>query len=435
MANIKSIIGREILDSRGIPTVEVKVTLDDGSVATDSAPAGTSIGKYEAVELRDQDPQRFKGMGVLRAVENINNPISQKLVGIPARPQLEIDKALIAIDGTADKSKMGANAILAVSEAVCRAGAVTKRVPLYLHVADLYGLKIGELKMPVPIFNLINGGKHGTGNLDFQEFPIIPNQDKGYSESLRVADEIYHALRDVLARHGAIHSVGDEGGYTPNLFTNSDALEVLAEAVKEAGYELGSSVYMGLDVAASTFYQDGKYKIKDKTMPMDTEELVTYYGELNKNYPLFSLEDAFFEDDLHGWQEIVKTLPGTMIVGDDLLATNKNRVSEMMEKKACNAILVKPNQIGTVAETIEVIKIARGAGWKIIVSHRSGETNDDFIADFAVGVGADYVKFGAPARGERVAKYNRLLAIEEELKAFLTKPTPPIEPTNNSRKV
>lgn len=419
MIKIKSIKAREILDSRGEPTVETKVVLEDGSLGLASVPAGTSIGKYEAVELRDQDPERYKGMGVLKAVGNVNEVIAQKLVGMAARPQLEIDKVLIQLDATPNKSNLGANAILSVSQAICEAGAATKKIPIYSHVADLYGLKKEELKMPIPTFNLINGGKHGAGNLDFQEFHIIPLGEKSYAEALRMGEEIYHTVEEVLIRHGAIHSVGDEGGFAPNLFTNLDALEVLIEAIKEAGYELGKNVFLGLDVAASTFYKEGRYKIRDRTMPLDAGEFVTYYRDLNKQYPLHSLEDPFFEDDWFGWAEVVKALPQVIVVGDDLLCTNKQRVEEAIKKKACNAILVKPNQIGTIAETIEVIKVARQANWKVVVSHRSGETNDDFIADFAVGVGADYVKFGAPARGERVAKYNRLLAIEEELKTNL----------------
>jgi enolase len=412
---IKDIYGREILDSRGNPTIETTVVLENGAEVTSAVPSGASVGKYEALELRDNDPGRYNGMGVLKAVANVNNIIKPKVLGMEVRNQLEIDKTLISLDGTDNKSKLGANAVLSVSQAVCKAAALEENVPLFVHVGHLYGLKVQEMKIPIPIFNLINGGKHGAGNLDFQEFHIIPSGLKIYSESLRIGEEIYQAVKRVLIRHGAIHSVGDEGGFAPNLFTNLDALEVLVTAIREAGYVFKQDVFLGLDVAASYFYQDGKYKIKDKTTPCGPEELIDFYYELLNQYPLLSLEDPFWEDDWESWQKITQNFINTMIVGDDLLATNKKRVREAIEKKACSAILIKPNQIGTVAETIEVIKIARQAGWKIIVSHRSGETNDDFIADFAVGVGADYVKFGAPARGERVAKYNRLLKIEEEL--------------------
>jgi len=412
---IKDIHAREILDSRGNPTIETTVVLENESKAVSAVPSGASVGKYEALELRDNDSSRYNGMGVLKAVANVNEIIKPKILGMEVRNQLEIDKTLIVLDGTENKSKLGANAILSVSQAVCKAAALEENVPLFIHVGHLYGLKPQEMKIPVPIFNLINGGKHGAGNLDFQEFHIIPSGQKTYSNSLRVGEEIYQAVKKVLIRHGAIHSVGDEGGFAPNLFTNLDALEVLVKAIREAGYIFKQDVFLGLDVAASYFYHGGKYKIKDKTTPCGPEELIDFYQELLNQYPLLSLEDPFWEDDWESWQKITQNFPNTIIVGDDLLATNKKRVKEAIEKKACSAILVKPNQIGTVAETIEVIKIARQAGWKIVVSHRSGETNDDFIADFAVGVGADYVKFGAPARGERVAKYNRLLKVEEEL--------------------
>jgi len=412
---IKDFEAQEILDSRGNPTIETTVILEDGRSATSSVPSGASVGKYEAVELRDNDPARYNKMGVLKAVANIKEIIKPKILGMEVRNQLEIDKTLINLDGTENKSKLGANAILSVSQAVCKAAALEENVPLFIHVGHLYGLQPKQMKIPTPIFNLINGGKHGAGNLDFQEFHIIPSGQKIYSESLRIGEEIYQAVKKVLIRHGAIHSVGDEGGFAPNLFTNLDALEVLVTAIQEAGYVFKQDVFLGLDVAAGYFYQEGKYKIKDKTSPCGPEELIDFYRELLIQYPLLSLEDPFWEDDWKSWQKITEEFSQIMIVGDDLLATNKKRVGEAIEKKACSAILVKPNQIGTVAETIEVIKIARQVGWKIIVSHRSGETNDDFIADFAVGVGADYVKFGAPARGERVAKYNRLLKIQEEL--------------------
>ncbi|MBU3957038.1 phosphopyruvate hydratase [Patescibacteria group bacterium] len=414
MAKIKNIKSREILDSRGNPTVETTVVLDDGSKAEGSVPSGASLGKYEAVELRDNDPKRYKGMGVLTAVNNVNQIIAPKLKGMEASKQIEIDKLLIELDGTQNKSKLGANAILSVSQAVIEAAAVSKKLPTYKYVASLYGFKIPK-KLPVPTFNLINGGKHGAGNLEFQEFHIVPSTTRTYSEALRLAEEIYQTLEDVLKKHGAIHSVGDEGGYAPDLFSNADALELLMEAIDRAGYVFNKDVFLGLDVAAGFFYKSGKYQIKDRTMPMETENLVNFYKELNEQYPLFSLEDGFYEDDWNGWIRITQQLPETIIIGDDLLATNKFRLEEAIKKKACNAVLVKPNQIGTISETVYVVMKAREANWKVIVSHRSGETNDDFIADFAVSVKADYTKFGAPARGERVAKYNRLLAIEAEI--------------------
>jgi len=421
MAEIKEIRAREILDSRGIPTIEAKVFLNDGSFAVASIPSGASIGKYEALELRDQDENRFNGKGVLRAVENINNIIAPKIVGIDPRNQLKIDKILIQLDGTKNKTNLGANSILAVSQGACEAAAAAQRINIFEHVSRLFGLKREELFMPTPVMNLINGGKHGAGNLDFQEFHIIPSEKKPYSEALRMGEEIYQSVEKVLIKNGAIHSIGDEGGFAPDLFTNLDALEVLTQAIKEAKYELNRDVFLGLDVAADSFFKNGRYKIRDRSMPLDTNEFTEFYKELNQQHRLATLEDPLEEDDWKGWQKIVKMLPKTVIVGDDLLATNKERVKEAIKLKACSAILVKPNQIGTIAETIEVIKIARQANWKVIVSHRSGETNDSFIADFAVGVGAEHVKFGAPARGERVAKYNRLLEIEQILNQYKNK--------------
>lgn len=421
MAEIKEIRAREILDSRGIPTIEAKVFLNDGSFAVASIPSGASIGKYEALELRDQDENRFNGKGVLRAVENINNIIAPKIVGIDPRNQLKIDKILIQLDGTKNKTNLGANSILAVSQGACEAAAAAQRINIFEHVSRLFGLKKEELFMPTPVMNLINGGKHGAGNLDFQEFHIIPSEKKPYGEALRMGEEIYQSVEKVLIKNGAIHSIGDEGGFAPDLFTNLDALEVLTQAIKEAKYELNRDVFLGLDVAANSFFKDGRYKIRDRSMPLDTNEFTEFYKELNQQHRLATLEDPLEEDDWKGWQKIVKMLPKTVIVGDDLLATNKERVKEAIKLKACSAILVKPNQIGTIAETIEVIKIARQANWKVIVSHRSGETNDSFIADFAVGVGAEHVKFGAPARGERVAKYNRLLEIEQILNQYKNK--------------
>lgn len=412
---IKTVQAREILDSRGNPAVEATVTLDDGNKGIASIPSGASIGKYEALELRDNDPDRYNGLGVLKAVKNVNEIIGPAIIDQETRNQLLIDKTIILLDGTNNKTRLGANATLAASQAACEAGAAAEKVPIFEHVAHLYGLKKDQIKMPVPIFNLINGGKHGAGNLDFQEFQIIGSAQKTFSANLQMGEEIYQAVKKVLIAHKAIHSVGDEGGFAPNLFTNLDALEVLKKAIELTRYQVGKEVYLGLDVAPAFFYKDGRYKIKDRTMPMDTNDLIEYYRDLNQQYSLSFLEDPIIEDDWDGWTRIVTVLPDTLIVGDDLLATNKYRCQEAIARLACGAILVKPNQIGTIAETIEVIKICRRAGWRIIVSHRSGETTDDFIADLAVGVGADYTKFGAPARGERVAKYNRLLEIEKSL--------------------
>lgn len=417
MAVIKEIKAREILDSRGNPTVETKIVLDNGKETVASIPSGESLGRYEAVELRDGDPKRYDGLGVLKAVANVNQILAPKLIGQDPTQQKQLDELLIALDGTENKSKLGANAILSVSQAVCEAGALAKNLSIYQYVNQLFfGTDNPEkLFMPVPTFNLINGGKHGAGNLEFQEFHIIPASGKAYYQSLEMAEEIYHTVEKVLIRHGAVHSVGDEGGFAPNLFTNMDALEVIVEAIRESGHEFRNDVFLGLDVAASHFYKNGRYSIRDRTQALTAQELIEYYRELCLAYPLLLLEDPLYEDDWQGWNKLSFQLDKTIIVGDDLLCTNPKRIEKAIKEKSCRAILVKPNQIGTISETLRVINLSRQAGWKVIVSHRSGETNDDFIADFAVGVQADFTKFGAPARGERVAKYNRLSEIESEL--------------------
>lgn len=421
MAKIQNIWAREILDSRGIPTVECALMTSDGGIVVSSVPSGTSTGKHEALELRDGDEKRFRGKGVLKAVENIETILGPAIKGLDPTDQISIDQKLIALDGTKNKSKLGANAILAVSLAVCKAAATTAGLSLYQWVKKLAqnaGINVGELKIPIPVFNLINGGLHGAGNLDFQEFQIIPASSKAFSEGLRTASEVYHFLEDALRRKGAIHSVGDEGGYAPNLFTNTDAFEIIVEAVSDASYQIGVDFFLGLDVAASAFYKDGVYPIRDRSEPLTHEKLIEFFIEVNKKYRLIYLEDPLDEDAWGSWVELTSQLgKRVMVVGDDLLATNPERVKTAIEKKACNAILVKPNQIGTITETLNVVKLCRDAGWKVIVSHRSGETNDWFIADFAVGIGSDFVKFGAPARGERVVKYNRLLAIQTELES------------------
>jgi enolase len=418
MAKITRIWAREILDSRGIPTVEAACQLDTGHVAVSSVPAGASTGTHEALELRDNDPSRFLGKGVLKAVENVNKVLGPAVVGMDPTDQQAIDSKLISLDGTENKSKYGANAILAVSEVVTKVGAMAAGQPLYAWV-NIISQKLGlksAMKVPTPLFNMINGGLHGAGNLDFQEFHVIPATSKSFSESLRAGAEIYKSLGENLARRGAIHSVGDEGGYAPNLFTNADALEIVVETIRGTNYSLGRDVSLGLDVAASVFYKDGEYTIRDKTSPMDEAVILEYYKNLNNQYHLAILEDPLQEDAWESWKKLYAMLGHQLtLVGDDLLATNPKRVARAIKEKACNAILVKPNQIGTVTETINVVKMARDAKWKIVVSHRSGETNDWFIADFAVGLGSEYVKFGAPARGERVAKYNRLASIEVEL--------------------
>lgn len=415
MSLIKSIQARQILDSRGVPTVETLLTADDGSQAVASIPSGTSTGSHEAKELRDADPMSYQGLGVLKAVENVNNILGPAIIGKDPTRQTEIDQILIDLDGSPDKSHLGSNAILAVSQGICELGAVVTGYPTYEYLHLKYRLS-EKLDMPTPIFNVINGGKHGTGNLDFQEFHVIPATNKTYSQALECGEDIYQTLGEVLAHRGAISSVGVEGGYAPNLFTNTDALELIMESIKQAGFELARDVFLGLDVAATSFYNGHSYAIRDKSQALSRSQLLEFYREINDKFHLFGLEDPFDEDDLDGWKQITAAMSRqTIIIGDDLLTTNKQRTKDAIDKQLCTGILVKPNQIGTISETVEVIKMAVAANWHIVVSHRSGETNDDFIADFAVGVNAHHVKFGAPARGERVAKYNRLLAIETEI--------------------
>jgi len=419
MPKISRIWAHEILDSRATPTVETICVLDTGQVIVSSIPSGASTGTHEALELRDKDAARFNGKGVLKAVSNVNTVLGPAIIGMDPSNQEEIDAKLISLDGTENKSKLGANSILSISEAVAKAGAMANKMSLYnwtLGLAKKIGINTA-LKVPTPLFNMINGGLHGAGNLDFQEFWVVPASSKPYSQALQEGAEIYMALGENLKRRGAIHSVGDEGGYAPNLFTNADALELFVESIKQTNYAIGRDVFLGLDVAADSFYKNGEYSIRDKSAPMDELAMIEYYKDLNNSYHLALLEDPLSEDAWEGWKSLQSTFGEQLIiVGDDLLATNPQRVEKAIAEKACNAILVKPNQIGTVTETLKVIKQAKDANWKVIVSHRSGETNDTFIADFAVGVGADYVKFGAPARGERIAKYNRLWSIEEELK-------------------
>lgn len=418
MSKVHKIWARQILDSRGEPTIETACQLDTGEISVASVPSGASCGTYEALELHDEDEKIYAGKGVMKAVGNVNDILGPAVWGYDVSDQERIDKKLIETDGTKNKSKYGANSALSVSVAAAKAAALSSKQPLYIWLNTLakrVGIK-EEVHIPTPIFNMINGGLHGAGNLDFQEFHVIPASSKTYSESLRAAVEIYITLGKDLERRGAIHSIGDEGGYAPNLFTNADAIEVLYESIKQTSYQVGRDVFFGLDVAASQFFKNGEYTIRDKSEPLNDDGLMEYYKYLNSQYHLAELEDPFHEDAWESWRKLNETFHDQMtIVGDDLLVTNPERVQKAIDEKSCNAILVKPNQVGTLSETLSVIKMSRDANWKVIVSHRSGETNDWFIADFAVGVGSDFTKFGAPARGERVVKYNRLLSIEAEL--------------------
>ncbi len=419
MVTIKRISAIEILDSRGNPTIETSVELNDGSIGIASVPSGASVSTYEAWEIRDGDPHRYHGMGVLKAVSNVNNIIGPKMNGMDVVRQGKVDQTMLELDGTPNKIRLGANAILSVSLAVADASAKALKLPLYVYIAELIQNKLPKKfdHMPTPTFNVINGGKHGTGNLDIQEFHVVPATIKPYHEALRMGEEVYQQIKEILIARNANYAVGDEGGYAPNLFTNLDALEIMMEAIRNTPYKIGLEIFLGLDVAATHIKKENLYVIKDRATPLTTEEFIEFLSDLHRDYRILLLEDPLSENDWKGWQILTSKLGNEInIIGDDLLATNPQRLQKAIAEKACTAILIKPNQIGTLSETLAVIKIANAADFKVIVSNRSGETNDTFIADLAVGVGAEYIKFGAPARGERVAKYNRLLHIERELK-------------------
>lgn len=419
MAKIKEIKASEILDSRGNPTIETTVVLQDGSVGTASCPSGASVGSYEAWELRDHDAKRFSGLGVLKAVDNVNSIIAPALVGMDSSKQQDIDKTVINLDGTQNKGKLGANAALSVSMAVCKASARNSMLPLFLYLRQFIKTENTTLKIPALLLNFINGGKHAGNNLDLQEFFVIPATSKPYNEALQMGVTLYSTLRNTLKENGLSTLIGDEGGFAPKLATNRDAFVLLKQAIDKTSLRFGFDVFFGLDAASNSFYQDKQYRLRDRSMPYTSDDLISFYQELNKQYRLLYLEDPLFEDEWEGWTKISsKMSQDTIIVGDDLVATNPYRLQMAIDKKAITGVVIKPNQIGTVIECLAVVEVARAAGLKIVVSHRSGETNDAFIADFAVAVSADYVKFGAIARGERIAKYNRLLQIEKQIKAL-----------------
>lgn len=416
MATISAIQAREILDSRGLPTVECTLWLDSGHFVTTSVPTGTIIGKYEAVEMRDNDPDRMAGKGVLRAVENINTLIAPRLVGQDPLKQTETDQKLIDMDGTANKSHLGANSLLAVSQAILKAGAVSVGMPLYYYIQQKYQLA-QTLDIPTCIYSMFNGGSHGADNLDFKDFAIIPASNINYEDSLNMGVVFYQKLDEVLVSKEAIHCVGLAGGFAPHLYTNADAFEILEETTKATPFTFAQDLFFAVDVSASHFYTDaGKYKIRDRNQAYDPKELLEYYKNLRLTHQVLYFEDPFQEDDWKSWQQLTAELGDTTnIVGDRFLVTNKQKVEKAIAEKACNAIAIKPNEVGTISETVEVAQLAKQAQWKVIISHRSGETNDDFLADLAVGIGAEYCKFGAPNRGERIAKYNRLSEIHQDL--------------------
>lgn len=415
MAVIQGIYAREILDSRGLPTVECTLWLDTGAVVSTGIPSGTSVGKYEAIELRDGDTSRMAGKGVLKAVNNINTIIAPALIGKDPTHQSEIDEQLIALDGTPNKAKLGANSLLAVSQAVLKAGAASTNLPLYSYIHQKYQL-VTNLFIPSCVYTFVCGGSHGADNLDIQEFEMIPASHIDYVTSLNMAVSLFNHFEEILIAKGAIHSTGIVGGFTPNLYSNSDVFELLVEAIKTSPYTFAQDLFFGVDVAASEIYRNGKYQLKDRSEPYSSDELVDYYKRLRSLYHVFYIEDPFEDDDLKAWADLTRELgETTKIVGDSLLVTNQEKTQKAIADKTCNSILIKPNQVGTITETIAVITTARQAGWQVMMSHRSGETNDDFIADFAVGVGADYAKFGPTNRGERVVKYNRFSQIYSEL--------------------
>ena len=414
MSKIVSIHAREILDSRGNPTVEVDVKLADGAPGRAAVPSGASTGVHEALELRDGDKKRYGGKGVLKAVENVNGLIAKALVGSDASDQSAVDKAMLTLDGTPNKSKLGANAILGVSLAAARAEANSEKTPLYQHLSK------GTAKlMPVPMFNILNGGVHANWQgTDFQEFMIAPVGAPNFREALRWGSEVYQSLKGVLKDGGYSVGVGDEGGFAPALKKNSDAVELILKAIEKAGYKGGEQVAIALDPASSGFYEDGKYNLRTENRKVTSPEMVDLYAEWINKYPIVVIEDGLAEDDWDGWKLLNQTIGKKIeLVGDDLFVTNVQRIERGIKENAANAVLIKLNQIGTLTETIAAIDMARKAGWGAMVSHRSGETVDSFIADFTVAMGTGHLKTGAPARGERVEKYNQLMRIEEELGA------------------
>ncbi len=408
---IYDVHAREVLDSRGNPTVEVEVILEDGTMGRAGVPSGASTGAHEAVELRDGDKGRYSGKGVLKAVENVNEIIAPEVEGFDATDQIGIDRLLIELDGTPNKAKLGANAILGVSMAVAKAAAESLGLPLYQYLGGTNGKEL-----PVPMMNILNGGEHADNNVDIQEFMVMPVGASSFTEGLRMGVEVFHSLKAVLKGKGLNTAVGDEGGFAPNLGSNEEALQIIMVAIEKAGYKPGTDILLALDVAATELYKNGNYVLAGEGVTKNVDEMISYYEELCNKYPIISIEDGLSEDDWEGWKKLTERLGKKIqLVGDDLFVTNTERLNEGIEKDIANSILVKVNQIGTLTETFEAVEMAKRAGYTAVISHRSGETEDATIADIAVATNAGQIKTGAPSRSDRVAKYNQLLRIEEEL--------------------
>ena len=408
---IVDVIARQILDSRAFPTVEVEVYLEDGTVGRASVPSGASTGIFEAVELRDGDKAVYGGKGVLKAVDHVNNEIASEIIGLNVFDQTYIDKLMIELDGTDNKGNFGANAILGVSLAVAKAAANSLEIPLYQYIGG-----VNAKVLPVPMMNIINGGSHADNNVDLQEFMIMPVGAESFSQALQMCSTTYHTLKGILKAKGMSTGVGDEGGFAPNLESNEDAIKIIIEAIEKAGFVPGKDIYIALDPASSEFFEDGIYNLASEGRKLSPAEMVEYYAELVEKYPIISIEDGMAEEDWEGWKLITEKLGNKIqLVGDDLFVTNVDRLKMGLERGVANSILIKLNQIGSLTETLDAIEMANRAGYTAVISHRSGETEDSTIADLAVALNAGQIKTGAPARSERVAKYNQLLRIEEEL--------------------
>ncbi|MFC1493253.1 phosphopyruvate hydratase [candidate division KSB1 bacterium] len=411
MITIEYIQGREVLDSRGNPTVEVEVMLEDGSVGSAIVPSGASTGEHEAVELRDGDKSRFLGKGVLKAVDNVNQIIAPEIIDLDAFDQIGLDNTMIELDGTPNKGKLGANAILGVSLAVAKAAAIAIGLPLYKYLGGVHARIL-----PTPMMNVLNGGKHGDWNIDIQEFMIVPGGADSFGEALRMGVEVFHHLKKVLKADGHIVSVGDEGGFAPALKKNEEALQYIMKACDSAGYKAGEDILIAMDPASSEFFNNGKYELKSEKKKLTSSEMSDYYGELVEKYPIISIEDSHSEDDWDGWADITEKLGDRIqLVGDDLFVTNIERLARGINDGICNSILIKVNQIGTLTETLDAIEMAHKSGYTAVISHRSGETEDNTIADIAVATNAGQIKTGSASRTDRIAKYNQLLRIEEDL--------------------